>query len=191
MAWCWNRPYGPTDGTPGFRTFPIRHQCRKLAGAVSEPAVQAWFREYLSLNQMHISAVTVVERIRGYALLSRRVPEKHRERIEDARVAYLGELGRVWPLDSAAAIVSGEMMALLPHPPTAPRRAPKLVELRPERLVRWRFDGMIAATALVAGMKLIHNNAADFEPIRSAIEKSPQRFPNLGPLELVRCNSLA
>jgi hypothetical protein len=49
---------------------------------------------------------------------------------------------------------------------------------------------MIAATALVAGMTLIHNNAEDFESIRSAIERSPQRFPRLGPLGLVRCNSL-
>ena len=29
---------------------------------------------------------------------------------------------------------------------------------------------MIAATALVARMPLIHNNAADFEAVRSAIE---------------------
>jgi post-segregation antitoxin (ccd killing protein) len=51
-------------------------------------------------------------------------------------------------------------------------------------------DGMIAATALVAKMPLIHNNAADFEPIRSAVEQSPERFPGLGPLELIRCASL-
>jgi hypothetical protein len=38
---------------------------------------------------------------------------------------------------------------------------------------------------------LIHNNAAEFEPIRSAIERSPGRFPKLGPLNLVRCDSLA
>jgi predicted nucleic acid-binding protein len=156
-----------------------------------ESAARAWFREYLSLHQVHISAVTVIERIRGYALLSRRAPEKRQVQIEAARLAYLSELGRVWALDGAAGIVAGEIMALLPTPPTPPRRAHKLTESRQERLVRWRFDGMIAATALVAGMKLIHNNAADFESIRSAIEKSPRRFPNLGPLDLVRCDSLA
>jgi predicted nucleic acid-binding protein len=62
-----------------------------------------------------------------------------------------------------------------------------VAESRQERLARWRFDGMIAATALVARMPLFHNNAADFEAIRSAIE----RFPNLGPLELIRCALLA
>jgi predicted nucleic acid-binding protein len=152
--------------------------------------VRAWFREYLELHQVHVSAITVVERTRGYALLSRRAQEPRRERIEAARIAYLSELGRVWPLDAAVAVVAGEIMALLPHPATPPRRGHQLAESRQERLVRWRFDSMIAATALVAGMTLIHNNAEDFESIRSAIERSPQRFPRLGPLGLVRCNSL-
>jgi len=49
---------------------------------------------------------------------------------------------------------------------------------------------MIAAAALVARLPLIHNNAADFEPIRSAIERSPNSFPDLGPLELIRCRRL-
>jgi hypothetical protein len=66
----------------------------------------------------------------------------------------------------------------------------KLVESRQERLARWRFDVMIAATALGVRMPLIHNNAADFESIRTAIERSPDRFPHLGPLELIRCGSL-
>ena len=65
-----------------------------------------------------------------------------------------------------------------------------LTSSRQDRLVRWRFDRMIAATSLVARMPLVHNNAADFEWIRSAIERSPERFPNLGPLELIRCASL-
>jgi len=156
-----------------------------------DAAVRGWFREYLSFHEVQVSAVTVVERVRGYAHLWRRVQEKQRERIEAARVAYLSALGRVWPLDGAAGVVAGEIMALLPHAPTPPRRAHQLAESRQERLVRWRLDCMIAATALVAGMKLIHHNPADFESIRSAIEKSPERFPKLGPLELIRCDSLA
>lgn len=110
--------------------------------------------------------------------------------VESARTAYLSALGPIWPLDGAAAVVAGEIMAVLPHAPTPPQRSHRLTESRQERLARWRFDGMIAATALVARMPLIHNNAADFEPIRSAIELSPRRFPGLGPLELIRCASL-
>ena len=96
----------------------------------------------------------------------------------------------MWPLDGAAGVVAGEIMALIPDPPTPPRRSHRRAESRQERLARWRFDAMIAATALVARMPLVHNNASDFEAIRSAIERSPQRFPNLGPLELIRCGPL-
>jgi predicted nucleic acid-binding protein len=142
---------------------------------------------YLSHHAANISAVTVIERVRGYSLLWRRARPNERGRIEEARLAYLETLGRVWPLDGAVAIVAGEIMALLPDPPTPPRRSHQLVESRQERLARWRFDEMIAATALVAGIPLIHNNAADFEAIRSAIERSPERFPKLGPLDLIRC----
>ena len=126
----------------------------------------------------------------GYSLLWRRAHKGRREHIEAARVAYVTNLGNVWPLDGAVAVVSGEIMALLPEPPTPPRRFHRLAEARQERLARWRFDGMIAATALVARMPLIHNNAGDFESIRSAIERAPERFPNLGPLEPIRCASL-
>jgi predicted nucleic acid-binding protein len=106
-------------------------------------------------------------------------------------VAYLIQLGRVLPVDAAVAVTAGEIMALMPDPPTPPRRAHRMAESRQERLARWRFDCLIAATALVAGRPLVHNNAADFEAIRTAIEISPGRFPRLGPLELVRCTTLA
>jgi len=155
-----------------------------------DPTLGDWFRSYLSLHPVHVSAITVLERIRGYALLARRRPAKGLEAVEVARTVYLGELGYVWPVDAAIGMVAGEIMALLPHPPTPPRRAHKLVESRQERLARWRFDCIIAATSLVATMVLIHNNPADFESIRGAIERSPERFPKLGPLGLVRCESL-
>jgi hypothetical protein len=55
------------------------------------------------------------------------------------RIAYLTTLGRVWPVDGAVAVVAGEIMALLPDPPTRPRRSHHLAESRHERLARWRF----------------------------------------------------
>ena len=150
-----------------------------------------WMRMYLSHHPIHVSAITVLERVRGYSSLWGRSAGQKRRMVEGARLAYLSALGRVWPIDEAVAIVAGEIMAMLPDPPTPPRRSNRCAESRQERLARWRFDGIIAATALVAKMPLIHNNAADFEPVRSAIERSPVRFPGLGPLELIRCASLA
>jgi predicted nucleic acid-binding protein len=160
-------------------------------GRSERPEVVRWMREYLFRHEVQVSAITVMERIRGYALLWRRAGGGNRERIETARLAYLASLGRVAPVDGAIAVVAGEITALLPEPPTPPRRSHQMMESRQERLARWRFDGMIAATALVTRLALIHNNAADFEAIRGAIEQAPERFPNLGPLELIRCASLA
>jgi predicted nucleic acid-binding protein len=154
------------------------------------PAITEWLRAYLSRHAFHVSAVTVLERSRGYGLLWRRAGERERQRIEYARDSYLSSLGKVWPLDRTVAVIAGEVMSLLPDPPTPPRRSHRLAESRQERLARWRFDCIIAATALVSNMPLIHDNAADFEPVRSAIEQSPRAFPGLGPLELVRCASL-
>jgi hypothetical protein len=34
-------------------------------------------------------------------------------------------------------------------------------------------------------MPLVHHNPQDFETIRMAIETSPERFPTLGPLNLI------
>lgn len=176
---------------PAGGPFLFDTSAESWLGRTERSEVLEWMRGYLFHHEIHISAVTVMERIRGYSLLWRRAEEGRRERIEAARVAYLTKLGRVVPLDGAIAVVAGEIMALLPEPPTPPRRSHQLVESRRERLARWRFDGMIAATALVARMPLVHNNAIDLESIRGAIEAAPERFPNLGPLELIRCASLA
>src|ERR1035441_1684349 len=104
-------------------------------------------------------------------MLWRRSAPGARGRIEVARVAYLSQLGNVLPVDTAVAVVAGEIIALIPEAPTPSRRSHRLAESRQERLARWRFDGFIAATALV------DNNARDFEAIRNAIEGFPERFP--------------
>jgi predicted nucleic acid-binding protein len=175
---------------PAGGPFLFDTSAESWLGRSERPEVRQWMREYLFHHEIHISAVTVMERIRGYALLWRRAEALNRERIEAARVAYLTNLGKVEQLDGAAAVVAGEIMALIPEPPTPPRRSHQLMEARQERLARWRFDGMIAATALITRLAMIHNNAGDFEAIRGAIELAPERFPNLGPLELIRCGSL-
>ncbi|MGA7415469.1 MAG: PIN domain-containing protein [Bryobacteraceae bacterium] len=176
---------------PASGPFLFDTSAESWLARTTRPVTQEWMRSYLSLHQVHTSVVTVLERARGYSLLWRRAQNPaRRAEVEAARIAYLGALGRVWPVDSAVAVVSGEIMALLPDPPTPPRRSHRSAESRSERLSRWRFDCMIAATALVADLSLVHNNPDDFESIRGAIERSPERFPKLGPLQLMRCASL-
>jgi predicted nucleic acid-binding protein len=155
-----------------------------------DAAVRKWLRAYLAQHQVHVSSITVLERVRGYALLWRAATPERRVHIESARITYLREFGRVWAVDAGVAVVAAEIMALVPEPPSPPQRTHRLAESSQERLVRWRSDTIIASTALVAGMPLIHNNPADFEAIRGAIENSPRRFPGLGPLNLRRCGQL-
>jgi predicted nucleic acid-binding protein len=156
-----------------------------------DSAAARWFQEYRQQHPVHVSVVSVMERVRGYALLWQRYPPDVRMDIEAARIEYLGNLGTVWPVDIRIAVVAAEIMALIPHPPSPVKRRHGCAESPAERLARWRFDCVIAATALVLDMTLVHNNAEDFETIRGAIERSPLRFPKLGPLQLVRCNALA
>jgi|GEM_PF-2416299 hypothetical protein len=53
------------------------------------------------------------------------------------------------------------------------------------------IDGMITATAVVATMPLIYNNAGHFASFRSAIWTRTRTVPSVGPLELPRCAALA
>jgi hypothetical protein len=58
----------------------------------------------LTRHQIHSSAVTVLERVRGYSLKGHRSAKEKREPIEAARIAYLSAIGRVWPLDAGIAL---------------------------------------------------------------------------------------
>jgi predicted nucleic acid-binding protein len=133
---------------------------------------------YLERHPVHVSVITVFERVRGYALLARDESLSKRQAVERARLDYLADLGSVWPVDEGVASTAAEICALLPHAPTSPRQAHQFVESQ-KRLARWRADTMIAATALATDLLLIHNNAADFEAIRGVIEREPIRFPDL------------
>ena len=123
-------------------------------------------------------------------MLWRAADHGRRMAIERARIAYLAAARQVWSVDAATAALAGEIAALIPDPPTPPKRSHRLAESRTERLVRWRFDGIIAATALVTGMPLIHNNPSDFEAIRGSIESHSERFSHVGSLNLIRCGAM-
>lgn len=161
----------------------------------AERAEQEWLRAYLSLHPVQTSVITVLERLRGYALALERAPPLRRPAIETGRAEYLRSLDTpgtvVVPLMTAMVVVGGQLMALSPAPPSPPRRSHRLAESRQERLSRWRFDILIAATALVAGLPLVHHNPEDFESLRGAVERWPDRFPGVGPLHLISVKRLA
>ncbi len=153
----------------------------------ASPEARQWMLRYLSEHRVNVSAITVFERVRGFTLLRGQASRGSKAAIEVALALYLADPGQVWPMDALVASIAAEMSALVPDPPTPPRRAHRIVESRATRVARWRADTMIAATALAQDMLLLHNNAADFEALRTAVELSPERFLGLGPLKLMRC----
>ncbi len=162
---------------------------------IAEPQARRWLAVHLRRFPMFVSAITVVERLRGLALLLDRVGPPGKVRVEAERREYFRELEagtvEVLPVDTEAARFAADLMALCPVPASPPRRAHRRVESRNERLARWRFDILIAATALAAALPLIHNNPQDFEALRAAVERHPERFAGAGPLDLVSVRRLS
>ena len=106
------------------------------------------------------------------------------------RDAYDQNPNRVLPVHQGVACAAAEILRLLPAPPSPAITSHRRMESRATRLARWRFDVIIAATALVGGLPLIHENSIDFEPVRQAVVRHPERLPGLGDLVLIRCTSL-
>ncbi len=154
----------------------------------TDAAARQWFTSYTERDHVWVSAVTVLERFTGYSTaLSRAVDGAQALRLQRYRASYPGDPERVLPLDLTVAAVAAELLALIPNPPSPPKRTHRAAETRADRLARWRFDVVVAATALANRMPLMHDNPEDFETIRSVLEMRPDRLPGLGPLDLVRC----
>src|SRR3954465_4767696 len=109
MESFWN-PFGARSMIdPASGPFLFDTSAESRIARSREPDLLHWMSEYLSRHSVNISAVTVLERVRGYSLLWRRALSERREVIETARITYLNELGRVWPIDAAVAVVAAEI----------------------------------------------------------------------------------
>jgi len=131
--------------------------------------------------------------MRGYVAAEERADAGRLASLKQITDNYVDSLGstKVLPLAVEEAVLAAQLMAMIPHPPSPPRRTHRGSESRYDRLSRWRFDIMIAATALVSNLPLIHNNPQDFEPLHAVIERMPERFPGVGPLNLISVKRLA
>jgi predicted nucleic acid-binding protein len=173
-----------------FDTSALSHLAQ-----TQDAAEEEWREAYSSVFPVHVSVITVLERVRGYRLAEERADSARREVIARRTAEYLRSLQSagtiVLDFTTRAAAFSAQLMALLPSPPSPPQHSHSARESRQDRLSRWRFDIMIASTALVHRLPLIHNNPQDFEPLHALIERMPERFPGVGPLNLISVKRLA
>jgi hypothetical protein len=76
---------------------------------------------------MHVSAITVMERMRGFALLLERDALERRADVEVTRQDYLDSLGVVIPVDATVALYAAELSVLLPQPPSSTKRSHRVL----------------------------------------------------------------
>lgn len=179
---------------PASGPFLFDTSAESYLGRTESPAEASWVSNYSAVFPMYVTVLTVLERARGYFMAIESADPERRNAIEHNMMEYVGSLelqSRVLSLTLQTSLVAAQLMSSCPHPPSPPRRSHQAAESRQERLSRWRFDILIAATALVYNLPLIHNNPQDFEPLRGLIERIPERFPGAGPLNLISVKRLA
>lgn len=180
---------------PDCGPFVFDTSAESYLNPAQSAAEAEWLHRYAALFPVYVAVLTVVERARGYFLARNRSAPSRRVEIERYMMEYARSIrakpSRVLELTGDIGFLSAQLMSILPAPPSPPTQSHRRTESRQDRLSRWRFDIMIAATALVHDMPLIHNNPQDFEPLRALIEVIPERFPGVGPLNLISVKRLA
>ena len=152
--------------------------------------VQSWLIGYLERYPLFVSAVTVIERLNGYNLALRKADGQKQDLLRQRRASYVGDPERVLAMDLSVAAIAAELLAWVPDPPSPPKRSHLGAESRAARLARWRFDVIVAATALANRLPVMHNNPEDFEALRMVLEINPERLDGVGPLDLFRCTRI-
>lgn len=155
-----------------------------------EPVGRQWLLQYARRHLVYVSAVTVMERLAGYGLAIDQASPDRVRLLTAMRDAYDQNPSRVLPVHQGVAAAAAEILRLTPVPPSPAITSHRHQESKATRVARWRFDVIIAATALVWGLPLIHENARDFEAIRKAVAAYPERLPGLGALVLIRSTAL-
>jgi predicted nucleic acid-binding protein len=179
---------------PASGPFLFDTSAESYLGRPPSEAEADWFVQYTVSFPMYVAVPSVMERARGYYIAIDSADPVRRAEIRHRMLKYIHSVetgSRVLNLTVPIALVAAQLMSLVPHPPSPPRHSHQAGESRQDRLSRWRFDIMIAATALIHNLPLIHNNPQDFEPLRAIIERLPERFPGVGPLNLISVKRLA
>lgn len=156
-----------------------------------DPAGRQWLLAYSQRHLVYVSAVTVLERLTGFGMALAQATPERAGWIRSLRDLYDQTPARVLPVHHGVAQAAAELNCLVPIPPSPPMSAHRRTESRGTRTARWRFDVLIAATSLIQGLPLVHNNPRDFEALRDAIAEHPGRFARLAPMPLLRCTELS
>lgn len=128
-------------------------------------------------NPVGVAAPTVLEIVYGWQRKAARDARFEKELTWFTDLVGAGTVS-VLPFGKTAAVVSGRVRAVHPHPPAGQddRRSKTM------RQAAWLMDIQIAATAFAAGRDVATQNGRDFERLREILA---ELYPDAPPLEVV------
>src|SRR6266852_4255741 len=91
-----------------------------------------WLQVYVILWPLQVSVITVIERLRRYALLIERTDLSRRSLAEAARNVYIEDLREgaiiAGPLAGGASRIAAELLVRGPNPPGPPRQSHRFTD---------------------------------------------------------------
>lgn len=93
---------------PAFGPYLFDTSAEYWLATSNDLTVRRWLAAHVQRHSLYVSAITVMERMRGYALSIQRDPPDRQTLLALKRQEYLDSLGEVLPVDGAVALPAAD-----------------------------------------------------------------------------------